>query len=142
MRVSSGVRIKSNIVLSKESSILNIEATTNPNIAAIVIEHGYINPKFLWYCLQKEYKKNREKGVGSGPQALNCQRVRELGFIVPSIEEQNEIVNILEKLLGNEEQVVSAIEGVIEQVADIKKVFWQKHFVANLRQIIQKRNHL
>ena len=90
----------------------------------------------------KGYKKNREKGVGSGPQALNCRRVRELGFIVPSIEEQNEIVNILEKLLGNEEQVVSAIEGVIEQVADIKKVFWQKHFVANLRQIIQKRNHL
>ena len=55
---------------------------------------------------------------------------------------QNEIVNILEKLLWNEEQVVSALDGVIEQVADIKKVFWQKHFVANLRQIIQKRNHL
>ena len=115
-----------------QSSILNIEATTNQNVAAIVIEHGYINPKFLWYWLQKEYKKNREKGAGSGPQALNCQRVRELGFIVPSIEEQNEIVNILERLLGNEEQVVSAIEGVIEQVADIKKSILAKAFRGEL----------
>lgn len=115
-----------------QSSILNIEATTNQNVVAIVIEHGYINPKFLWYWLQKEYKKNREKGAGSGPQALNCQRVRELGFIVPSIEEQNEIVNILERLLGNEEQVVSAIEGVIEQVADIKKSILAKAFRGEL----------
>ena len=115
-----------------QSSILNIEATTNQNVAAIVIEHGYINPKFLWYWLQKEYKKNREKGAGSGPQALNCQRVRELGFIVPSIEEQNEIVNILERLLENEEQVVSAIEGVIEQVADIKKSILAKAFRGEL----------
>ena len=99
---------------------------------AIVIEHGYINPKFLWYWLQKEYKKNREKGADSGPQALNCQRVRELGFIVPSIEEQNEIVNILERLLGNEEQVVSAIEDVIEQVADIKKSILAKVFRGEL----------
>lgn len=115
-----------------QSSILNIEATTNQNVVAIVIEHGYINPKFLWYWLQKEYKKNREKGADSGPQALNCQRVRELGFIVPSIEEQNEIVNILERLLGNEEQVVSAIEDVIEQVADIKKSILAKVFRGEL----------
>ncbi len=115
-----------------QSSVLDIEATTNQNVAAIVIEHGYINPKFLWYWLQKEYKKNREKGAGSGPQALNCQRVRELNFIVPSIEEQNEIVNVLERLMEQEEQSTLSIEKVLEQVVDIKKSILSKAFRGEL----------
>ena len=72
-----------------QSAVLSIEATTNQNIAAIVIDHGMIEPKYLWFWLQMQYRKNREKGSGSGPQALNCQRVRELEILVPSIEEQN-----------------------------------------------------
>lgn len=115
-----------------QSSVLDIEATTNQNVAAIVIEHGYINPKFLWYWLQKEYKKNREKGAGSGPQALNCQRVRELNFIVPSIEEQNEIVNVLERLMEQEEQSTLSIENVLEQVVNIKKSILSKAFHGEL----------
>lgn len=115
-----------------QSSVLDIEATTNQNVAAIVIEHGYINPKFLWYWLQKEYKKNREKGAGSGPQALNCQRVRELKFIVPSIEEQNEIVNVLERLMEQEEQATLSIERVLEQVVNIKKSILSKAFRGEL----------
>lgn len=104
-----------------QSAILNIEATTNQNIAAIVIEHGQINSKFLWYWLQKQYKRNREKGVGSGPQALNCQRVRELDFIIPPLEEQNEIVKIIDNLMNKENSIIDSIETTLENVEGIRK---------------------
>ena len=104
-----------------QSAILNIEATTNQNIAAIVIEHGQINSKFLWYWLQKQYKKNREKGAGSGPQALNCQRVRELDFIIPPLEEQNEIVKIIDNLMNKENSIIDSIETTLENVEGIRK---------------------
>ena len=80
----------------------------------------------------KRIQKNREKGAGSGPQALNCQRVRELNFIVPSIEEQNEIVNVLERLMEQEEQSTLSIEKVLEQVVDIKKSILSKAFRGEL----------
>lgn len=115
-----------------QSAVLNIEATTNQNIAAIVIEHGQINSKFLWYWLQKEYKKNREKGAGSGPQALNCQRVRELDMIVPPIEEQDAIVEIIDELMQKEMQVIETISEVIDKISLIKKSIFAKAFRGEL----------
>ncbi|WP_295095494.1 restriction endonuclease subunit S, partial [Ruminococcus sp.] len=115
-----------------QSAILDIEATTNQNIAAIIIEHGLINPKFMWYWLQKQYRYNREKGAGSGPQALNCQRVRELEFIVPSIEEQNKIVEIIDIMMEKETQVSSEIEGTIDNILSIKKSILEKAFRGEL----------
>lgn len=115
-----------------QSAILNIEAAINQNIAAIVIEHGQINSKFLWYWLQKQYKKNREKGAGSGPQALNCQRVRELDFIIPPLEEQNEIVKIIDNLLNKESMIVDSVETTLENIESIRKSILAKAFRGEL----------
>lgn len=115
-----------------QSSILDIPATINQNIAAINIEHGFIEPKFLWYWFQKEYKKNRTAGSGSGPQALNCQRVRELDFIVPSLSEQQEIVRILDSVLEKESTSKSAAEQVLEQIDLLKKSILARAFRGEL----------
>lgn len=115
-----------------QSSILDIPATINQNIAAINIEHGFIEPKFLWYWFQKEYKKNRTAGSGSGPQALNCQRVRELDFIVPSLSEQQEIVRILDSVLEKERTAKSAAEQVLEQIDLLKKSILARAFRGEL----------
>lgn len=82
-----------------QSAILQLEACINQNIAAIVIDHGMIEPKYLWYWFQGQYGSTREAGSGSGPKALNCQRVRELPFNLPPIEEQIEIVRRVDALL-------------------------------------------
>ncbi len=115
-----------------QSAVLDIEATTNQNIAAIIINHGFVNSKFLWYWLQKQYKSNREKGAGSGPQALNCQRVRELEFVVPTIEEQNKIVEIIDAMMEKENQVIDEIENVIDKIDSIKKSMLAKAFRGEL----------
>lgn len=115
-----------------QTAVLSIEATTNQNIAAIVIDHGMIEPKYLWFWLQMQYKKNREKGSGSGPQALNCQRVRELEILVPSIEEQRDIVNILDSIIKKEEKMLNVAEQTLESIDSMKKSILAKAFRGEL----------
>ncbi|MEE1211779.1 MAG: restriction endonuclease subunit S [Treponema sp.] len=111
-----------------QTSVLNIEATTNQNIAAIIINHGHVEPRFLWYWLQKEYKNNRTAGNGSGPQALNCQRVRELPFVLPSLHEQQEIVRILDTVLEKESRAKEAAQTVLDQITLLKKSILSRAF--------------
>jgi type I restriction enzyme S subunit len=81
-----------------QAAILGIEATINQNIAAVQLSHGLIVPKFLWRWFQFQYEATRMQGGGSGPQALNCQRVRELPFVLPPLDEQREIVRRVDSL--------------------------------------------
>lgn len=115
-----------------QSAILNIEATINQNVAAIVVEHNCVLPYYIWYWLQMNYAKNREKGSGSGPQALNCQRVRELDFFVPNLKEQKEVVNILRKALAKEQQSKEAAEAVLDQIELMKKSILARAFRGEL----------
>lgn len=114
-----------------QSAILDIEATINQNIAAIVVNIDYVLPKFLWYCFQKNYTSNREKGGGSGPQALNCQRVRELDFILPPLPEQIEIVRILDSIFEKEQQS-KELASVIEKIDLMKKAILARAFRGEL----------
>lgn len=115
-----------------QSAILEIEATINQNIAAVIIDHGYVISRYIWYWFQMNYSKNREKGAGSGPQALNCQRVRELDFYVPNIAEQKEIVCILDDLLVKEQQAKETAESVIDQIDTMKKAILARAFRGEL----------
>ena len=88
-----------------QTSILQIDATINQNIAAVVITHGLVNSEFLWRWFQFQYEATREHGSGSGPQALNCQRVRELPFVLPPLVEQQEVVGRVEALFALDDQI-------------------------------------
>ena len=89
-------------------------------------------PHFLWYWLQKEYTKNREKGNGTGPQALNCQRVRELDIVIPPFEEQQEIVRILDSLLEKEQHAEDKLEPILDQIDLLKKSILARAFRGEL----------
>ncbi|AKA69325.1 restriction endonuclease subunit S [Clostridium scatologenes] len=114
-----------------QSSILDIEATTNQNIAAIDLSHGRVLSEFMWYWLQFNYKKNRDSGNGTGPKALNCQKVRELEFVLPPLEEQKEIVKILDNLL-EEESKIEEFTQLEDQIELIKKSILAKAFRGEL----------
>lgn len=115
-----------------QSAVLKIPATTNQNVAAIIMDHGLIVGEYMWYWLQMNYSKNREKGSGSGQQALNCQRVRELEFVFPGYEEQKEIVRILDNLILKEQQVKENAEAVIKQIGTIKEAILARAFRGEL----------
>ena len=83
-----------------QTAVLDVEATINQNVAAVLIPHGLVDSRFLWRWFQFQYEATRERGSGSGPQALNCQRVRELPFVLPPLAEQVEIVRRVDELLS------------------------------------------
>ena len=82
--------------------------------------------------MQKEYKNNRTAGNGSGPQALNCQKVRELPFILPTLPEQVEIVRILDIIIEKENKAKQAAEAVLEQIDLLKKSILARAFRGEL----------
>lgn len=84
-----------------QTAVLEIDAAINQNVAAVLIPHGLVEPRFLWWWFQFQYAVTRERGSGSGPQALNCQRVRELPFVLPPLAEQAEIVRRIDELLSS-----------------------------------------
>lgn len=88
-----------------QTAILNIEATINQNIAAVVLGHGLVSSAFLWRWFQLQYEATWERGSGSGPQALNCQRVREIPFVLPPLEEQQEIVRRIDQFFTFADQI-------------------------------------
>ena len=115
-----------------QSAILTIDATINQNIAAVVVDHGLVSARYIWYWFQMNYARNREKGSGTGPQALNCQRVRELDFFVPSLPEQEEIVRILDSFLTQEQQAKEAAEAFLSQIDTMKKAILARAFRGEL----------
>lgn len=88
-----------------QSAVLEIAATINQNIAAIILDHGFVKSQFLWLWFRYQYSRTREVGSGSGPQALNCERVRELPFLLPSLPEQSEIIRRVESVFKLADQI-------------------------------------
>ncbi|MDB9536609.1 restriction endonuclease subunit S [Dolichospermum planctonicum CS-1226] len=115
-----------------QTSILEIEATINQNIAAIILNHGLVVSEYLWYWFQYQYAATRELGSGSGPQALNCQRVREIPLILAPINEQIEIVNCIKYLLHKVELIMENYQQATEKLEKLNQSILSKAFRGEL----------
>jgi len=115
-----------------QSAILRMEATINQNIAAVLLSHGLIVPEFLWRWFQFQYEATRMQGGGSGPQALNCQRVRELPFVLPPLDEQSEIVRRVEALFALADKIEARVQAATARVEKITQAILAKAFRGEL----------
>jgi type I restriction enzyme S subunit len=115
-----------------QSAILQIDATINQNIAAIIIAHGLVSSEFLWRWFQLQYEATRERGSGSGPQALNCQRVRELPFVLPPLREQQEVVRRVKELFALAEQIEARYAKAAAHVERLPQSILAKAFRGEL----------
>lgn len=88
-----------------QSALLSVPACVNQNVAGVVPVTELIEPLYLWRWFQGQYDSTRKQGSGTGPQALNCQRVRELPVNLPPLKEQREIVRRVETLLAFAERL-------------------------------------
>lgn len=115
-----------------QSAILDIEATINQNIAAIEIDHGRILPEFLQYFLIANYEKHRRVGNGTGPQALNCQKVRELDFIFPALSEQQKICRLVESFFSTADAIESQYHTLKQKIDALPQALLTKAFRGEL----------
>jgi type I restriction enzyme S subunit len=115
-----------------QAAILQIEATINQNIAAVQLGHGLVVPEYLWYWFQFQYESTRREGGGTGPQALNCQRVRELPFVLPPLEEQHEIVRRVEALFARADAIEKQIAAATKRADKLTQAILAKAFRGEL----------
>ena len=115
-----------------QSAILQVAATINQNIAAVLIPHGLVLSEFLWRWFLFQYDATREQGSGSGPQALNCQRVRELPFVLPPLAEQKEIVRRVEELFALADRLEARVGKARGQVDKLTQSILAKAFRGEL----------
>jgi type I restriction enzyme S subunit len=115
-----------------QSALLTIAATINQNIAAVVLDHGLVCSEYVWRWFQLQYEATRMRGNGSGPQALNCQRVRELPFVLPPLPEQQEIVRRVETLLAVADRIEARLSAARSQVERLTPATLHKAFCGDL----------
>lgn len=115
-----------------QTALLNIPACINQNIAGVILDHGLVESRYLWYWFQARYKQNREFGSGSGPQALNCHKVRELPLNLPPLEEQREITVRLNRLMAQAGQIEAQYVRAKAQVDRLTQSILAKAFRGEL----------
>jgi type I restriction enzyme S subunit len=87
-----------------QSAILDIEAATNQNVAAILPNHEIVTSEYVWRWALAQYEVTRAVGRGGNQPALNGQKVRQLRVPVPHIDEQHEIVRQVSILMRFSQQ--------------------------------------
>ncbi|MGJ1331251.1 restriction endonuclease subunit S [Sphingobacterium siyangense] len=115
-----------------QSSILKIQATINQNVASIEIGHSQIVPEYLQYFLIKNYDLHRTIGNGTGPKALNCQRVKEFDFQLPPLQEQQEIVRRVESLFAKADTIESRYQTLKAKIDNLPQAILHKAFKGEL----------
>ena len=99
------------------SAQLNIDATINQNVAGI-IPGGKLDSDFLHLFLINSYLEIRSLAQGSNQEALNANLVSSFKILIPTLEEQKNIVLYANKEL---KKVDSVIEIQINQIDTLKE---------------------
>ena len=115
-----------------QSAILDIDACINQNIAGVVPVDGILDSKYLWFWFRREYENTRTKGNGSGPKALNCERVRELEINLPPLAEQSEIVRRVEALFALADRIEARCSTARAQAQRLSPLVLAKAFRGEL----------
>ncbi|MCF7545485.1 restriction endonuclease subunit S [Pseudomonas petrae] len=82
------------------AALLNIEATINQNVCAVVPDKEKVLSGYLHLYLHCIYEPLRDFGRGANQAALNCELVSVLRIPLPCMEEQSRIVKYIESKLN------------------------------------------
>ena len=83
-----------------QTAILKINATTNQNVAGMIIQHNYLISEYLWYFFLSRYETTRGGASGGNQPALNGIKISNTIFPLPPLHEQEQIVVKLEELMA------------------------------------------
>ena len=115
-----------------QTALLDFVACINQNIAGVVPIETLVSSKYLWFWLQGHYENIRMVGNGTGPQALNCQRVRELPVNLPPMPEQTEIVYRIESLFNYADRLEAHFAIASRQIEKLTPAILAKAFRGQL----------
>jgi type I restriction enzyme S subunit len=93
-----------------QSAILDVEASTNQNVAGILLDKSIMSPEYVWRWALAQYEVTRAVGRGGNQPALNGEKVRELTIPVLPLEEQTAIVSRVDELISVSDGLLARVE--------------------------------
>lgn len=98
-----------------QTSILKIEATTNQNVAGLIIEHSHLLSEFLWYFFLSRYEITRGGASGGNQPALNGIKISNTIFPLPPISTEYKIIQKLNTLMQYCDSLEESIKKSVSQ---------------------------
>ena len=118
-----------------KSAVVEIETSANQSVCALETNETIANYKFVYYVLANNYFNIKSMAQGA-LTSLNLAMIKSIQIPIPSIEEQNRIVGILDTLTSNIDNLKNQIkhrqkqyEFYREQLLDLEGkegVEWKK----------------
>ncbi len=126
---------KNDILLSVKGTIgkLYLQKEEKINISRQIMALralNELNTHYLYYFLLKECERLKFEGNGLIP-GISRKDILDLNILLPTIEEQQEIVNILDKLLAKYNKIKN-LEQQLEKIELLKKAILAKAFRGEL----------
>jgi len=83
-----------------QSALLEIEACTNQNVAALIFNTRFVASRYVWIWAQAMYSLHRAGGHGGAQPALNAKKVKAFLLPLPPTAEQHRIVAKVDQLMA------------------------------------------
>ena len=103
-------------------------------MALLKLKKDVILQRYLWYVRRRRIlsKKLRKSQRGTAQLTVPIKGLRQLTIPMASLLEQQEIVRILDRLLGREELVRQSAESVLETIDRMKQSILARAFRGEL----------
>lgn len=115
-----------------QSAILDISASTNQNVAAILCADSAVPSEFVYYWLRYHYEETRTFGEGGAQPALNAKKVRTLPVPLPPLAEQRTIIEQLSTLFDHADAIEAAVEAARRRTDKIEQSILARAFRGEL----------
>jgi type I restriction enzyme S subunit len=102
-----------------ETAVLGIKACFPDSIIGFIPYENKADVRFVKYCLETYKLQMQALSKGATQDNLSLEKLRSLNFLIPKIDEQRKIANILysyDKLIQNNTKRISILEQMAEQL--------------------------
>jgi len=111
---------------------LGIEAAINQACAAIIVDETKVKNAYVKFVLQANYLEMRELAEGGNQPNLNLSKIKEFPLMLPSMEEQIEIVRRVEALFALADKLEARYTTARAQVDKLTPALLAKAFRGEL----------
>lgn len=98
---------------------LAIKTTCNQSMAAI-IPNNKLNPRYLLFWLEINYQNIRNLAGGDQRDGLNLSMIGSIECIIPPLEEQNAIVELIDRLDIKHEAIITKTNEAVQKLQEYK----------------------
>jgi type I restriction enzyme S subunit len=102
-----------------ETAVLGIKACFPDSIIGFIPYENKADVRFVKYCLETYKLQMQALSKGATQDNLSLEKLRSLNFLIPKIDEQRKIANILysyDELIQNNTKRISILEQMTEQL--------------------------